>query len=115
MPQPSELTAQPRQVPIDWFDPIYWNTYLTVRERASYMKNGTYYVAMPLEEFCKTWEQCAGWKNLPEKEFMEKYGNAVLEKYTLPTEEELKQLEHWENDEEEEDGDEGDSDDDSDD
>lgn len=98
MPQESELTAQPKQVPIDWFDPTYWNTCLTVRERADYIEGGVC-IALPMPEFCGTWEQCAVWKNLPEKEFMATYGDTVLKQYNLPTEEELKQLEEYENEE----------------
>ncbi|RDB18252.1 hypothetical protein Hypma_000603 [Hypsizygus marmoreus] len=95
MPQPSALTALPKQVPIDWFDPSYWNNTLTVREHADYIEDGVD-VALPLEEFCKTWEDCAKWKNLPKKEFMQTYGNAVLDLYDMPTEQELEQLARWE-------------------
>jgi len=94
--QLSELTALPKRVPIDWFDVDFWNTDLTLRERANYVKNGII-VALPLEEHCNTWEKCVVWKNLPEEEFMEKFGNAVLERYHIPTEEELAQLEAWDN------------------
>lgn len=98
MPKSSELTTQPRRVSIDWFDPTYWNTHLTVRERADIIRDHPY-VALPKEEFCGTWKQCTIWKNLPEKEFMATYGDDVLKQYNLPTKEELEQLEHWENDE----------------
>ncbi|KAG5637582.1 hypothetical protein H0H81_004033 [Sphagnurus paluster] len=97
MPKLSELTARPTAVPIDWFEPTYWNTYLTVCEQADYIANRAH-VALPLEQFCKTWEQCAAWKNLPKKEFMEKYGNDVLKQYQMPTQEELDQLDHWKDD-----------------
>ncbi|RDB22349.1 hypothetical protein Hypma_010544 [Hypsizygus marmoreus] len=96
MPKPSALTVRPQQVPIDWFEPTYWNTVLTVRERLDYIQDGTY-VALPKEEFCQTWAQCAAWKNLPLKEFMATYGNEVLKEYQMPTEEEIEQLERWEN------------------
>jgi len=94
--QLSELTTLPKCVPIDWFDVNFWNTDLTLRERANYVKNGII-VALPLEEHCNTWEKCVVWKNLPEEEFMEKFGNAVLKRYHIPTEEELAQLEVWDN------------------
>ena len=42
-----------------------------------------------------TWSACVAWKNLPVKEFMEKYGNDVLTQYMLPTEEELEQLDKY--------------------
>jgi hypothetical protein len=101
MPHISELTTLPKSVPIDWFDPTYWNTTLTVRERADYLKKGVR-IALPLPEYCNTWEACAKWKNLPEKEFMLTYGNAVLEQYDIPTAEELAQLDSY-NEESEED------------
>lgn len=98
-PQPSTLTALPKNVPIDWFDPEYWNT-LTVKERMDYISDGVR-IALPLEEYCKTWAQCDAWKNLPEKEFMHRYGKFVLEKYKLPTKAEMEQLKRWEDGEEE--------------
>ncbi|KAF8062515.1 hypothetical protein FPV67DRAFT_1703383 [Lyophyllum atratum] len=91
MPQLSELTTLPKKVPIDWFDPTYWNNTLTVRERADYIAKGIF-IALPLPEFCETWEQCAKWKNLSEADFMLTYGNAVLDKYNIPTDEELEHL-----------------------
>lgn len=94
-PIESQLYALPKSVPIDWFDPVYWNTVLTVRERLDYIKDGIR-IALPLEEHCQTWEQCIGWKNLPEDDFMETYGNAVLGEYNMPTVEEIEQLERWE-------------------
>ena len=99
MPKVSELTTLPKQVPIDWFEPIYWNTHLTVREHANYIK-GSAYIALPDPELCASWAECAKWKNLSEKEFMDKYGNTVLAQYNLPTEEEMEQLEQWEEEEE---------------
>jgi hypothetical protein len=98
MPKVSELMTLPKQVPIDWFDPIYWNIHLTVRERAHYVWDGAY-IALPNAELCASWMECAKWKNLSTKEFMEKYGNAVLAEYNLPTEEEIEQLEEWDENE----------------
>jgi hypothetical protein len=91
----SEITAQPLRVPLDWFDPIYWNTALTLRQRADYVKNGAV-IALPPEEFCQTLEQCDEWKGIPEREFMEKYGNVVLAQYHIPTDEELRRWEEQE-------------------
>lgn len=93
--QSSTLTALPTHVPIDWFTPSFWNHELTVRERLNYMGQGPVSVALPLEEHCQTWEDCARWKNLSEDEFMASYGNAVLAQYNLPTEEERQQMEEW--------------------
>jgi hypothetical protein len=97
----SRLTKLPKKVPIDWFEPAFWNDSLTLRERASYIKDGIH-VALPLEEFCGTWEKCAEWKNLSDKEFMEKYGDDVLKDYNILTAEELEQLEKLQEDGEEE-------------
>jgi hypothetical protein len=96
----SKLTAMPEYAPIDWFDPDVWNSF-TVQERVDYMANGIK-VALPLEKYCDTLEKCAQWKNLPEKEFMEKYGNEVLEQYHMPTEEEKEQIRQYDAGEEEE-------------
>jgi hypothetical protein len=63
-------------------------------------------VALPLEQYCETWVQCDAWKNLPEKEFMDRYGKFVLEKYKLPTKAEIEQLKQWEDGEEEQEVDE---------
>ena len=54
---------------------------------------------MPLPMYCTDFN---AWKNLPEKEFMEKYGNAVLKQYNIPTKEELEQLEEYDEQDEEE-------------
>jgi hypothetical protein len=80
-------------VPIDWFQPEYWNA-LTVGERADFMTGGIK-VALPLAEHCDTWEKCREWKNLPEEQFMEKYGNVVLAQYEMPTDEEIEQFKRW--------------------
>ena len=91
MPKLSELTALPKKVPIDWFDPVYWNN-LSIRERAQYVKNGTY-VALPTAELCASWDECEKWKSMQEKEFMAKYGDEVQAEYKLPTPYELERLE----------------------
>jgi hypothetical protein len=88
-PQASKFTALPKIIPIDWFEPEYWNK-LTVGERAEYMARGIK-VALPLAEHCQTWDQCREWKRLGKAEFMQKYGNAVLAQYEMPTEEDIEQ------------------------
>jgi hypothetical protein len=96
MPKQSKLLALPKSVPIDWFDPIYWNEHLTLCEHANYTQDGNMHVALPHNpELYSTWSACVAWKNLPVKEFMEKYGNDVLTQYNLPTEEELEQLDQY--------------------
>jgi len=91
----------PESVPIDWFEPEAWNSF-TVRERLEYTAGGIS-VGLPLEIHCDTLEKCAKWKNLPEEEFMEKYGNDVLAQYHMPTEAEIEQLAEYEAGEEEDD------------
>lgn len=83
---------------------------LTVCERADYTKDGVY-IALPLAQHCQTWEQCLAWKDLSDEVFMEKYGNAVLEQYHLPTDEEIARLEEFDGDDEEEEEGEGDDND----
>ncbi|KAJ7715625.1 hypothetical protein B0H16DRAFT_1339616, partial [Mycena metata] len=78
----------PTNVPIDYFSPAFFND-MTVRERASYMKNG---IALPTEEHCETWEAIQKWKGLSDAVFMQKYGTAKLALYNLPTLEELERL-----------------------
>ncbi|KAJ3926076.1 MAG: hypothetical protein NXY57DRAFT_966944 [Lentinula lateritia] len=92
---PSLLTQTPKDVPIDFFDPEYFNNFLSVKERAHYAHNG---VALPLEEHCIN-TRIDLWKNLPEDKFMQVYGNAVLAQYKIPTQEELDQLDEYELDE----------------
>ncbi|KAJ4492140.1 hypothetical protein C8J55DRAFT_420047, partial [Lentinula edodes] len=82
-------------VPVDFFDPEYFNNFLSVKERAHYAHNG---VALPLEEHCIN-TRIDLWKNLPEDEFMQVYGNAVLAQYKIPSQEELDQLDEYELDE----------------
>ena len=95
MSKQSKLLALLKSVPIDWFDPIYWNEHLTLHEHANYTQDGTH-VALPRNpELYSTWSACVAWKDLPVKEFMEKYGNDVLTQYKLPTEEELEQLDQY--------------------
>ncbi|KAJ7016342.1 hypothetical protein C8F04DRAFT_981917 [Mycena alexandri] len=80
--------ALPTQVPIDYFSPDFFNN-MTVRERASYAKNG---IALPTEDHCRTWDAIQKWKGLNKAAFMAQYGNAKLLLYSLPTPEELEQL-----------------------
>ena len=99
-PIDSTLSTMPESVPIDWFDPKAWNSF-TVGEHVGYTAGGIT-VGLPLEQYCDTLTKCAEWKNLPEKEFMERYGNDVLAQYHMPTQVELDQLTEYEVGEEEE-------------
>lgn len=80
-------TILPPDVPVDYFTPEFFNA-LTVKERARYVNTG---VAFPLEEFAFD-EAHEDWKKMGKREFMEMYGNDVLEYYNLPTQEEIDAL-----------------------
>ena len=80
---------------MDYFDPDYFNTHLSARKRAHYAANG---IAMPLPVHCSNFNI---WKNLSEKEFMDRFGNAVKALYNIPTQEELEQLEDYDAEDEE--------------
>ena len=94
----SKLTAMPESMPIDWFEPKAWNSFM-VCERIEYSA-GSITVSLPLEMYCDTLAKCAAWKNLPEEEFMEKYSNDVLAQYHMPTNVEIAQLEEYKAEEE---------------
>ncbi|KAF8205248.1 hypothetical protein K438DRAFT_1757234 [Mycena galopus ATCC 62051] len=81
----SELgTILPPNVPVDWFTPEYYNA-LSLKERARYVNTG---VAFPLEDFVFD-EAHDDWEKMGKQEFMEKYGNDVLELYDIPSAEEI--------------------------
>ena len=94
-PKLSELTALPKNVPIDWFEPAYWNLQLTVCEKAHYIADGVC-VALPIEQLCEKWkdivkwEDIVKWKGLLQDDFMEQFGNSVLTLYQIPTPEDIK-------------------------
>lgn len=89
-PTPSSTLSRilPVDVPIDFWDPQFYNNELDVREKAMYMDTG---VAFPLPQFC-TAEHVDKWAKLPAKEFMAKFGKDVLAQYNLPTPEEIAAL-----------------------
>jgi hypothetical protein len=67
-----------------------------VRERIEYLQQGvSMRIALPAEEFCRTWEDCIAWKNLPEDKFMTEYGDAVLAEYNIPTPEEIERIQQY--------------------
>ena len=51
-PLESELFTLPKFIPIDWFDPGYWNTVLIVRERLDYIEHDIC-IGLPLVEHCQ--------------------------------------------------------------
>lgn len=72
-------------VPLDWFDPEYFNA-MPAAMRNAYAKKGA--IALPLEQHLTKKD----WKNMDEATFMKKYGNDVLALYDLPTAEEMAQM-----------------------
>ena len=66
-----------------------------MRERIEYLQQGQIRIALPDKEHCDSWEGCTAWKNLPEDEFMDQYGNEVLAQYNIPTAEEIEQMAKW--------------------
>ena len=99
-PIDSKLSMMPESVPIDWFDPEAWNSFM-VHKHVEYTVGGIS-VSLPLESIVILLAKCAKWKNLLEKEFMEKYGNDVLAQYHMPIEAEIDQLTEYEAGEEDE-------------
>lgn len=87
----------PPDVPVDFFTPEFYNA-LTLKERARYVNTG---VAFPLEEFAFD-EAHDDWKTMGKKEFMEMYGNDVLDQYDIPSAEEIDGLPDSDADDEEE-------------
>ncbi|KAJ6578419.1 hypothetical protein B0H19DRAFT_1020685 [Mycena capillaripes] len=89
-PTPSSALSRvlPVGVPIDFWDPKFYNEELDVEEKAMYINTG---VAFPLGKFCND-KNASKWAKMPAKEFMEKYGNEVLAQYNLPTPDEIAAL-----------------------
>ncbi|KAJ6589314.1 hypothetical protein B0H19DRAFT_1058339 [Mycena capillaripes] len=89
-PTPSSTLSRilPVGVPIDFWDPQFYNNDLDIREKAMYVGTG---VAFPLAQLC-TNEHVDKWAKLPAKEFMAKFGKDVLAQYKLPTPEEIAAL-----------------------
>ncbi|KAJ7898223.1 hypothetical protein B0H14DRAFT_3573560 [Mycena olivaceomarginata] len=86
-PTPSSTLSRilPVGVPIDFWDPQFYNDEFDVREKAMYVGTG---VAFQLPQFC-TDSHVNEWAKLPAKEFMAKFGKDVLAQYNLPTPEEI--------------------------
>ncbi|PPQ71132.1 hypothetical protein CVT25_004857 [Psilocybe cyanescens] len=69
-PEPSAITTLPKHIAIDYFEPEYWNEVLTVQRKVELLKDG--YIM-----------------DLPQAKFMQKYGEAVLELYDMPTDKQI--------------------------
>ncbi len=52
-------------------------------------------IALPLEKFCKTWDDIVKWKDLPDEEFMKAYGDEVLKQYIIPTAQQIEEYEQY--------------------
>jgi hypothetical protein len=88
----------PRDVPIDFFTPEFYNNSLTVREKARYVSTG---VAFPLEAYAFN-PAHSSWKTMGKSEFMKAYGKEVLDQYKVPSAEEIAALSDSDADDEEE-------------
>ncbi|KAJ7163691.1 hypothetical protein C8R46DRAFT_1036566 [Mycena filopes] len=89
-PTPSSALSRilPVGVPIDFWDPKFYNEELDLQEKAMYVDTG---VAFPLPQFCND-KDARTWAKMPAKEFMVKYGNDVLAQYQVPTPEQIAAL-----------------------
>ncbi|VDB99908.1 unnamed protein product [Peniophora sp. CBMAI 1063] len=97
-PPPPTVVALPIEVPVDYFDPEYFNEDVLPRDRARYAEYG---VAFPAELLRgDTVTEHMAWCNLSEDQFMQKYGKDVLEDYNIPTSDELARIAAYEADEE---------------
>ncbi|KAL1666289.1 hypothetical protein GGF50DRAFT_87506 [Schizophyllum commune] len=85
----ADVEVLPRKdIPIDYFDPGYFNNTMTLRERAEYTAQGVR-VALPSMAHIqnKTWSQLrdADWMKMPNRRFQKQYGAAVIQEYKIPT------------------------------
>ncbi|KAL1742238.1 hypothetical protein HDZ31DRAFT_43700 [Schizophyllum fasciatum] len=85
----ADIEVLPRKdIPIDYFDPGYFNNTLTLRERVEYTAQGVR-VALPSIAHIqnKTWSQLrdADWMKMPNRKFQKQYSAAVLQDYRIPT------------------------------
>lgn len=92
-PPVSSITTFPKEVPVDFIEPNYWNNEMTVAEKYRIIKTGIK-IALPPAGYLEParWKE---WKTLSDDEFMAKFGNTELEKYDMPTKEELDMLEKY--------------------
>lgn len=104
----SKITTVPKNVPIDYFDPDFWNKTMSVAQKVKYLeRNGRPVVALPAAEYCSSWELCDKWKDWSNTKFMRRLGNDVLALYKMPTDAEIARVtgEGPDSDEEETDSD----------
>ncbi|PPQ74620.1 hypothetical protein CVT26_007464 [Gymnopilus dilepis] len=90
--RPSRFEGEPlpKKVFIDYFEPDFWNNF-SIEDKARYIENGIY-IGMPPANLCKRWQDVVEWKGLNRDQMKERYGDEVLREYTIPTVDELWQL-----------------------
>lgn len=93
-PPQTRFKSIPHDVPMDWFDPDYFNTKLTMHERHDIVKKTGRYVGLPRADLC-TREHWGKWRNKKRGEFMEKFGGEELAKYDIPTDEDIAMLDDY--------------------
>jgi hypothetical protein len=94
LPKASRFQGEPlpENVFVDYFEPSFWNSQLTLEDQAHYIKNGVF-ISMPPLGLCGKWEAVKEWKDLGQSQIQAKYGAEVLKDYIIPTAEQLRQLE----------------------
>lgn len=94
-PPPSKFFAIPYGVPLDYFDELFFNTVLTVRERRKVYEMARYKIGLPSADLCTraNWHL---WKDLKYDAFMTVYGNTELAKYQIPSKEDIALLDEYE-------------------
>lgn len=106
LPEPPapKTTGVPKKVPVDYFEPDFFNESLVVRDRARIAQYG---VALPpVAARGTTLKDYTAWNKLSDDEFMETYGNAVMKNYNVPTQEEIDAVAAYDGDDSEESSDE---------
>jgi hypothetical protein len=84
-PKDGELLTGPADdVPLDWFEPDYFNT-LPPRIRAMF----DHVIALPEDETTFFSSPASPWKLMKTPEFMQHFGNKILAEYNLPSKEEV--------------------------
>lgn len=89
----TSFSELPENVPVDYFEPGFFNNELSVEEKCRRYPAGAW-VGLPALQFCEP-DKWGEWKNMGDDEFMQKYGEAVLAQYTMPTDEERERLREY--------------------
>lgn len=95
-PQPkSKFLRLPKKVPIDWYDPDFYNSRLTLQERHDVYVGSKGKIGLPPSELC-TKNKWADWRKMDNDEFQRKFGSSELQKYDIPTTEDITLLKEYE-------------------